>query len=172
MVGGLCIGDEWAGDPVRRRRPWRDTMVRVDGPAVAALDRAFGRIWGRTGGALPFDELAADPPSGGTSTVRVVEGAPRRARVYRGGAVGGERGRATVDHRRLPRRTGAALCRPARRRPRRRRRPPPRPGYERSSGVAQLHARRLPRAVAGGGAHLRVSRPDRPRQADAGRPPL
>ena len=83
MVGGLCIGDEWAGDPVRRRRPWRDTMVRVDGPAVAALDRAFGRIWGRTGGALPFDELAAHPPSGGTSTVRVVEGAPRRARVYR-----------------------------------------------------------------------------------------
>src|SRR5439155_786121 len=76
------------------------------------------------------------------------------------------------DPRRLPRRTGAALCRPARRRPRRRRRPPPRPGHERSSGVAQLHARRLPRAVAGGGAHLRVSRSDGPRQDDAGRPPL
>jgi cardiolipin synthase len=83
MVGGLCIGDEWAGDPVRRRRPWRDTMVRVTGPAAAALDRAFARIWFRAGGALSSDELAADPPSCGNSTVRVVEGAPRRARVYR-----------------------------------------------------------------------------------------
>ena len=83
MVGGLCIGDEWAGDPVRRRRPWRDTMVRVAGPAAAALDRAFARIWIRAGGVLSSDELAADPPSSGNSTVRVVEGAPRRARVYR-----------------------------------------------------------------------------------------
>ena len=29
MVGGLCIGDEWAGNPERGRRPWRDTMVLV-----------------------------------------------------------------------------------------------------------------------------------------------
>src|SRR5207245_9695565 len=49
MVGGLCIGDEWAGDPERRRRPWRDTMVLVCGPAATGLDRAFGRIWGRVG---------------------------------------------------------------------------------------------------------------------------
>src|SRR5947207_10605001 len=83
MVGGLCIGDEGAGDPVRHRRPWRDTMVRVGGPAAAALDRAFGRIWIRAGGMLSSDTPAADPPPCGTSTVRVVEGAPRRARVYR-----------------------------------------------------------------------------------------
>ena len=83
MVGGLCIGDEWAGDPARRRRPWRDTMVHVCGPAAAALDRAFGRIWGRVGEPLPAGELTADPAPCGSSTVRVVEGAPRRARVYR-----------------------------------------------------------------------------------------
>src|SRR5439155_73551 len=83
MVGGLCIGDEWAGDPTRRRRPWRDTMVHVCGPAAAALDRAFGRIWGRAGEPLPAGELTADPAPCGSSTVRVVEGAPRRARVYR-----------------------------------------------------------------------------------------
>src|SRR3989442_7334955 len=58
-------------------------MVRVAGPAAAALDRAFAAIWIRAGGALASDELAADPPSCGNSTVRVVEGAPRRARVYR-----------------------------------------------------------------------------------------
>jgi cardiolipin synthase len=83
MVGGLCIGDEWAGNPERHRRPWRDTMVRVSGPAAAALDRTFGRIWRRAGPALPPEELAAAPAPRGGSTVRIVEGVPRRARVYR-----------------------------------------------------------------------------------------
>ena len=83
MTGGLCIGDEWAGDPARGRRPWRDTMVAVSGPAASALDGTFARIWRRAGTALPPDELDADPASNGDSTVRVVEGVPGRARVYR-----------------------------------------------------------------------------------------
>jgi cardiolipin synthase A/B len=83
MVGGLCIGDEWAGNPERHRRPWRDTMVRVSGPAAAVLDQAFGRIWRRAGPALPPEELTPAPAPQGSSTVRVVEGVPRRARVYR-----------------------------------------------------------------------------------------
>ncbi len=83
MIGGLCIGDEWAGDPARGRRPWRDTMVAVSGPAAAALDGAFARIWRRAGVPLPPDELDADPAPCGDSTVRVVEGVPGRARVYR-----------------------------------------------------------------------------------------
>ena len=44
VLGGFCIGDEWAGDPARGRLPWRDTAIAVDGPA-AALDRAFARTW-------------------------------------------------------------------------------------------------------------------------------
>jgi len=83
ILGGLCIGDEWAGDPARERRPWRDTMVAVSGPAVAALDRTFARTWARAGAALPPDELVADPAPCGDSSVRVVEGVPQRARVYR-----------------------------------------------------------------------------------------
>jgi len=83
MIGGLCIGDEWAGDPARGRRPWRDTMVAVAGPAAAALDGAFARIWSRAGPALPPEELAPDPAPCGSSIVRVVEGMPGRARVYR-----------------------------------------------------------------------------------------
>jgi len=85
ILGGLCIGDEWAGDPARQRLPWRDTMVAVCGPAAAAADRAFARVWERagTGEPLPSDELEADPAECGSSTVRVVAGAPGRARVYR-----------------------------------------------------------------------------------------
>src|SRR5439155_22121814 len=83
MIGGLCIGDEWAGDPARGRQPWRDTMVRVCGPAVTALDAAFGRLWRRAGEPLPEGELDADPAECGTSPVRVVAGAPSRAHIYR-----------------------------------------------------------------------------------------
>lgn len=83
MIGGLCIGDEWAGDPRRGRQPWRDTMITVCGPAAAALGRTFGRVWGRAGAPLPPDELSADVAPCGTSTVRVVAGVPGRARIYR-----------------------------------------------------------------------------------------
>src|SRR6266536_6517347 len=52
MTGGLCIGNEWAGDPAAPpgQRCWRDTMVVVCGPAVAALEAAFARMWARAGG--------------------------------------------------------------------------------------------------------------------------
>ncbi|HEU5259968.1 MAG TPA: phospholipase D-like domain-containing protein [Gemmatimonadales bacterium] len=83
MLGGLCIGDEWAGDPERGRQPWRDTMVLLCGPAAAALDRAFGRVWQVAGAPLAPDELTADPDACGDSSVRVVAGAPWRARIYR-----------------------------------------------------------------------------------------
>ena len=83
MLGGLCIGNEWAGDPAHGRRPWRDTMVAVSGPAASAFDGAFARIWSRAGAPLPPDEFDADPATAGDSTVRVVEGVPGRARVYR-----------------------------------------------------------------------------------------
>ncbi|HJS44710.1 MAG TPA: phospholipase D-like domain-containing protein [Gemmatimonadales bacterium] len=84
ITGGLCIGDEWAGDPREGRESWRDTMVVVCGPAVAALESAFARMWGRAGKPLPEHEAA--PPAAdecGPSAVRVVEGFPAQSRVYR-----------------------------------------------------------------------------------------
>jgi cardiolipin synthase len=83
MLGGLCIGNEWAGDPARGRQPWRDTMLTVCGPAAAMLDRAFGRIWARSGAPLPPAELAGETDPCGASTVRVVAGVPEKARIYR-----------------------------------------------------------------------------------------
>jgi len=84
MTGGLCIGDEWAGDPRNGRACWRDTMVVVCGPAVAALGGAFARMWTRAGTPLPDHEAA--PPAAeecGPSAVRVVEGFPGQSRIYR-----------------------------------------------------------------------------------------
>lgn len=83
MLGGLCIGDEWAGDPPRGRLPWRDTMVTVCGPAVAALDGSFARVWAEAGAPLPGREFAPAPEPCGTSAVRVVDGGPGLSRIYR-----------------------------------------------------------------------------------------
>ena len=83
MTGGLCIGDEWAGDPTRGRLPWRDTMMMVCGPAVAALEAAFTRMWARAGSPLPEDETHPAAEECGPSAVRVVEGLPGQSRIYR-----------------------------------------------------------------------------------------
>lgn len=84
-VGGMCIGDEWAGDPAAGVPPWRDTGVEVRGPAAAVVDRAFARTWAAAGTPLPADEVP-DPARvarAGEVAVRVVEGEPARSRIYR-----------------------------------------------------------------------------------------
>jgi cardiolipin synthase len=84
-VSGMCIGDEWAGDPAAGIPAWRDTGVEFRGPVAAVIDRAFCKTWMTAGGVLPPDEIpdpAAVAPVGSTS-VRVVEGEPGRSRIYR-----------------------------------------------------------------------------------------
>jgi cardiolipin synthase A/B len=83
MLGGLCIGDEWAGDPARGRPPWRDTMVTVCGPAAAALDATFASVWSRTGAPLDENERNADPKPCGEVALQVVAGVPFEGRMYR-----------------------------------------------------------------------------------------
>jgi cardiolipin synthase len=83
MTGGLCIGDEWAGNAAAGQACWRDTMLAVCGPAVAALEVAFGRMWARAGRPLPEDETIPTPEECGPSAVRVVEGFPGQSRIYR-----------------------------------------------------------------------------------------
>ena len=83
IVGGLCIGDEWAGNAQRNVLPWRDTAVRVRGPAAAALDATFGRTWGVAGGSIPAEDRAGRVPECGVAAVRVVPGEPGEARTYR-----------------------------------------------------------------------------------------
>jgi len=44
FTGGLAIDDRWAGD-ARSPDEWRDTVVRVEGPAVLLLQRVFLEDW-------------------------------------------------------------------------------------------------------------------------------
>ncbi len=46
FTGGINIGDDWA-EVDRGGRGWRDTMVRISGPAARALDLLFREVWDR-----------------------------------------------------------------------------------------------------------------------------
>jgi cardiolipin synthase A/B len=83
VIGGQCIGDEWAGDPAREIPQWRDTAVEIAGPAAIALDAAFTVTWARSGPPLAQDEVASDPEACGDAQVRVIAGEPGRERAYR-----------------------------------------------------------------------------------------
>lgn len=75
FTGGVGIADEWMGDGVNDSG-WRDTHVRLDGPAVNGLRAAFLDNWAETGTDL-FD-LSIDefPDAGapGEADVQVILG--------------------------------------------------------------------------------------------------
>jgi cardiolipin synthase len=82
FVTGLCVGDEWAGDPARGVPQWRDTGIGVDGPAVKAIERAFARVWGLVGPPIPAGERRVEPiPMTGSVAVRIVASEPNRAEL-------------------------------------------------------------------------------------------
>lgn len=86
VLGGICIGDEWAGDPLRGIPPWRDTAVEVCGPAVTALELSFIDRWRRAEeSAEPVPRAA--PDACGFATVRVIDGIPGHLRLYRSTAL-------------------------------------------------------------------------------------
>lgn len=77
VTGGTGIADSWTGDG-RRPGHWRDTAVRVRGPAVAGLRAAFAGPWlhaqVRLGDGGPVTATDRFPPLGpaGTSPVQVL----------------------------------------------------------------------------------------------------
>lgn len=84
FITGLCIAQEWVGDPARGIPPWRDTGVALRGPAVADVEDAFAEAWATAGAPLP-----AGPPDGqalspaGDMAVRVVATVPNTAGLFR-----------------------------------------------------------------------------------------
>jgi phosphatidylserine/phosphatidylglycerophosphate/cardiolipin synthase-like enzyme len=54
ITGGIGIGDEWQGGILRKRKlAWRDTCVRVIGPAAKDFMDTFDRMWMRVDGKRP-----------------------------------------------------------------------------------------------------------------------
>lgn len=85
VTGGLCIGDEWAGDPAKGRQPWRDTAVVIRGPAARLLDHSFLSLWQRAGGSTSDEatEVGGEVSSRGETAVRVVAVKPGAERTWR-----------------------------------------------------------------------------------------
>ena len=77
FTGGVGIAQEWEGD-ARSPGEWRDTHLRIEGPAVASLRSAFATNWHEASGhPLPIDaEVPVDRP--GTTRLQVVRGQPGR----------------------------------------------------------------------------------------------
>ena len=86
FTGGAGIADHWKGN-ARHPGEWRDIMIRLEGPAVTALQTGFGQNWLQTTGELisgpiyypPHDpagsfrlETIMSSPEIGASSVRIM----------------------------------------------------------------------------------------------------
>jgi cardiolipin synthase len=94
ITGGIGIGEEWQHGIIRKRRQaWRDTCVRIAGPAAADLSGSFEGMWLRAAGIRPSrDERLLTKTARGAeldaahcepTLVGIIEGEPGRMRVGR-----------------------------------------------------------------------------------------
>ncbi len=94
LTGGIGLGEQWQRGMIRKRASvWRDTCVRIAGPAAEDMAAAFGRMWERAGGVQTKDlkpmlrretrGANLDPDHCEPALVGIVEGEPWRLRVGR-----------------------------------------------------------------------------------------
>ncbi|MGH7658890.1 MAG: phospholipase D-like domain-containing protein [Gemmatimonadales bacterium] len=93
ITGGLCIGDEWVGNPTKGVQPWRDTAIEIVGPAAASMDETFATTWHDASGLPDTSDhdsgrhLISDAAEGeaerGDASLRVIAGKPGRERAYK-----------------------------------------------------------------------------------------
>jgi cardiolipin synthase len=85
FTGGLCIGQDWVGDPARGISPWRDTAIAIQGPAVEAIDAAFADSWRTEGAPLPPEDVMRTYPAAVAGALKcwVIAGRPDTMGLYR-----------------------------------------------------------------------------------------
>ena len=86
FIGGAGIADQWLIDGVRGKR-WRDTVIRVEGPAVSDLQSVFAQNWLRVSGEILTGEdyfqfpsrqdgalglVVSSTPSAGSTSARIL----------------------------------------------------------------------------------------------------
>jgi cardiolipin synthase len=77
FVGGAGVADWWAFPRGKRSRPWRDTMARVEGPVVAALQGVAAENWLECcGEILTGPDFFPDLTPEGETTAFVVKSSP------------------------------------------------------------------------------------------------
>jgi hypothetical protein len=76
FVGSMNVGDNYAGRGRKRTGAWRDTLLRVEGPAVRDLARVFADDWAFMSG--EDLSLPAPGPAGGDTAVAIVPYRSRR----------------------------------------------------------------------------------------------
>lgn len=77
MTGGMNIGDEYSGARLRRReKPWRDTLLVVEGPAAAVFGDVFAEDWCFATGTEDFVEVPSPAPAGASTLVAVLPSGP------------------------------------------------------------------------------------------------
>lgn len=74
FTGGVGIAEEWCGN-ARNENEWRDTHVRVEGPAVDGIAAAFAQNWAECHDEL-FDDRDRFTPQrqSGSAVVQVIRG--------------------------------------------------------------------------------------------------
>jgi cardiolipin synthase len=95
VIGGIGLGHEWTTGMHQPSRhgssAWRDTAVRIEGPAAIDMDRSFEHSWDRArsprhrvaNGASPVAPPTQSMLDGGPSMVAILEGEPGRYRIAR-----------------------------------------------------------------------------------------
>lgn len=93
FTGGFGIANEWGARTARGRRSrWRDTGVRLEGPAATDMARAFEVMWLRAAGKerrgsarllVRRPRTTVDPATEPGAVVGIIEGEPFRLRIAR-----------------------------------------------------------------------------------------
>ena len=94
FTGGLCIAQEWLGDPAKQQPPWRDTAVEIRGPAVGHLEAAFSDSWS-VAGPPSLEVVERRDDIAGAIDLWVIPGRPDTMGLYRLGQLVAE----IVQHR-------------------------------------------------------------------------
>lgn len=82
-ITGVCLSEKWLGNPAQQVPPWRDTGVRLRGPAVGEVVNAFGELWAQLGAPLPAQLLQSAGAEAGQVDVRVIATQPSTAGLFR-----------------------------------------------------------------------------------------
>jgi cardiolipin synthase len=87
FVTGLCVGQDWVGRPEKNIPGWRDTGVKITGPAVSDVEDSFADVWKTTGAPLKTRNKKSDDGDDfsetGSVALRVVQSVPGSANIYR-----------------------------------------------------------------------------------------